>query len=91
MAELPPEAKQRKYDKRYFNILLYCMVVFMMTNIFTILFLPLFKSPDSTPWYISDRFATEPAGFGDALMLDAFMRYDKNAYNESSNPEVNTL
>ena len=36
----------------------------------------------------SNRFATEPAGFGDALLLDAFMRYDNNAYNKSSNPEV---
>ena len=42
----------------------------------------------SDSWYVSNRFATEPAGFGDALLLDAFMRYDNNAYDKDSNPEV---
>lgn len=54
------------------------------------LFCSMLKSPEAPTWYVSNRFATEPAGFGDALMLDAYMRYDSNAYNESSNPEVST-
>ena len=47
--------------------------------------LALFKS---SMRYVSNRFATEPTGLGDVLLVNAFMRYNRNAYNESSNPEV---
>ena len=39
--------------------------------------------------YVSNRFATEPTG--DVLLVNGFMRFNRNAYNESSNPEVSRV
>ena len=77
MAGLPPEPKQRKLNERYGDV-----------RFFTIILYIIFFDKSSMR-YVSNRCATEPAE--DVLLLNGFIRFNRNAYNESSNPEVSRV